>query len=93
MIGPFLAPCLRIWLFSGLDLAPWQKIDLATLTVYIYASASSESEQPNVTCIKLRWCLAVNWSHASIIPVNFRKPILYHVKAGFTCTVVILQPM
>jgi len=31
MVGPFLAPCLRIWLFSGLDLAPWQKVDLATL--------------------------------------------------------------
>jgi len=46
-----------------------------------------------IVVIKLRWCLAVNWSHASIIPVNFRKPILYHVKAGFTCTVVILQPM
>jgi len=27
----FLAPCLRIWLFSGLDLHPWQKVDLATL--------------------------------------------------------------
>jgi len=31
MVGPFLAPCLRIWLFSGQDLAPWQKVDLATL--------------------------------------------------------------
>jgi len=31
MVGPFLAPCLRIWLFSGLDLTPWQKVDLATL--------------------------------------------------------------
>jgi len=31
IIGPFLAPCLRIWLFSGLDLAPSQEIDLATL--------------------------------------------------------------
>jgi len=31
MVGPFLAPCLRIWLFSGLNLAPWQKVDLATL--------------------------------------------------------------
>jgi len=28
-----LAPCPKIWLFSGLDLAPWQKVDLATLTV------------------------------------------------------------
>jgi len=27
----FLAPCPRIWLFSGLDLAPWQNVDLATL--------------------------------------------------------------
>jgi len=27
----FLAPCLSVWLFSGLDLAPWQKVDLATL--------------------------------------------------------------
>jgi len=27
----WLAPCLRIWLFSGLDLAPWQKVVLATL--------------------------------------------------------------
>jgi len=31
MVGPFLAPCLRIWLFSGLDLAPWQKVGLASL--------------------------------------------------------------
>jgi len=28
---PFLTPFLRIWLFSGLDLAPWQEVDLATL--------------------------------------------------------------
>jgi len=27
----FLAPYLKIWLFSGLDWAPWQKVDLATL--------------------------------------------------------------
>jgi len=27
----FLAPCSRIWLFSGLNLAPWQNVDLATL--------------------------------------------------------------
>jgi len=33
MVGPILAPCLRICLFSGLDLAPWQKVDLATLYV------------------------------------------------------------
>ena len=26
-----LAPFLRIWLFSGLDLAPWQNVGLATL--------------------------------------------------------------
>jgi len=31
MVGRFLALCLRIWLFSGLGLAPWQKVDLATL--------------------------------------------------------------
>jgi len=31
MIGPFLAPCVRVWLFSGVDLAPWKKVDLATL--------------------------------------------------------------
>jgi len=31
MVGPFLTPCLRIWLFFGLDLIPWQKVDLATL--------------------------------------------------------------
>ena len=30
-VGPFLVPCLRIWLFSGLDLAPWQNAGLATL--------------------------------------------------------------
>ena len=29
----FLAPCVRVWLFSGLDLAPWQKVDLATLAM------------------------------------------------------------
>jgi len=23
--GLFLAPCLKIWLVSGQDLAPWQK--------------------------------------------------------------------
>jgi len=31
---PFLALCVRdwlFWLFSGLDLAPWQKVDMATL--------------------------------------------------------------
>jgi len=32
-LGPFLAPCLKIWLFSRLDLAPWKKVDLATLAV------------------------------------------------------------
>ena len=31
MIGRFLAPCPRIWLLFGLDLAPWQKVDLVTL--------------------------------------------------------------
>jgi len=31
-LAPFLAPYLRIWLLSGLDLAPWQKVDLATLS-------------------------------------------------------------
>jgi len=31
MVGPFLVPCLKIWLFSGLDLAPWQNVGLATL--------------------------------------------------------------
>jgi len=31
MVGRFLTPCLRIWLFSGLDLAPWQKVNLAIL--------------------------------------------------------------
>jgi len=30
MVDLFLAP-FRIWLFSGLDMAPWQKVDLATL--------------------------------------------------------------
>jgi len=28
---PFFGPCLRISLFSGLDLAPCQEVDLATL--------------------------------------------------------------
>jgi len=28
----FLATYLRIWLLTGLDLAPWQKVDLATLS-------------------------------------------------------------
>ena len=28
---PFFGPCIRIWLFSGLDLSPRQKVDLATL--------------------------------------------------------------
>jgi len=28
---PFLVPCLRIWRFSGIDLAPWQNVGLATL--------------------------------------------------------------
>jgi len=31
MVDPFLALCLRIWLFSGRDLAPWQNVCLATL--------------------------------------------------------------
>jgi len=31
MVSPFFAPCLRIWLFSALDLAPWQKVSLVTL--------------------------------------------------------------
>ena len=31
MVGSFLALCRRIWLFSGLHLAPWKKVDLATL--------------------------------------------------------------
>jgi len=31
MVGPFLAPCLRIWLFSGLDLALWQNVGLKIL--------------------------------------------------------------
>jgi len=35
MVGPFLAPCLRIWLFSGQDLAPWRKVDMATLPVSV----------------------------------------------------------
>ena len=33
MVGSFLAPCGKVWLFSGLDLALWQKVDLATLVV------------------------------------------------------------
>jgi len=28
---PFFGPCLRIWVFSGLELAPWQNAGLATL--------------------------------------------------------------
>ena len=38
MVGPFLAPCLRIRLFlglSGLHLAPWQRVNLATLHWYL----------------------------------------------------------
>jgi len=31
MVGPFLVPCHRDGLFSGLDLATWQKVELATL--------------------------------------------------------------
>jgi len=31
MVVPFLTPCLRLWLFSGLNLASWQKVDLSTL--------------------------------------------------------------
>jgi len=31
MVGPFLAPSLIIWLFSGLDFALWQNVGLATL--------------------------------------------------------------
>jgi len=31
MVGSFFGPCLGIWLFLKLDLAPWQKVDLATL--------------------------------------------------------------
>jgi len=28
---PFLAPCLKIWFFSGLDFTPGQNVGLATL--------------------------------------------------------------
>jgi len=35
MVGPFVAPCLTIWLFSGLDLAPWQNVGLAILIVVV----------------------------------------------------------
>jgi len=31
MVDPFLAPCLRIWLFFGLDLPSWQNVGLAAL--------------------------------------------------------------
>jgi len=31
MVGLFLAPCLRIWLFFGLEFAPCHKVDLSTL--------------------------------------------------------------
>jgi len=31
MVDLFLAPYLKIWLFSGLDLAPWQNVGLTTL--------------------------------------------------------------
>jgi len=37
MVGPLLAPCLRIFLFSGLHLA-WQKVDQATLCWGLVAS-------------------------------------------------------
>jgi len=39
MVGPFLAPCVRAWLFfvsSGLDLAPWQKVDLTTFLARLF---------------------------------------------------------
>ena len=44
MVDPFLAPCLRMWLFfdSFLDLAPWQKVDLSTLCSIIRWSRSSQ---------------------------------------------------
>ena len=38
MVDPFLAPCLRIWLFSGLDLTSWQNVCLATLTEVVECS-------------------------------------------------------
>jgi len=31
MVGPFLAPCLRLWIFSGLDLTPSQNVGLTIL--------------------------------------------------------------
>jgi len=31
MVDTFLTPNLTIWLISELNLAPWQKVDLATL--------------------------------------------------------------
>jgi len=31
MVSSFLAPCFRIWLFSDLDLAPCQNVNLVTL--------------------------------------------------------------
>jgi len=47
MAGTFLTPCLGIFLsfgfFSGLDLAPWQKVDLATLDL---TNVQSRGRQP-----------------------------------------------
>jgi len=51
MVGPFFDPRLRIWLFSGGNLAPLQKVDLATLQRSYYSTRTLITRYCSLQCV------------------------------------------
>jgi len=54
--GPLCQSLTLFWLFSGLDLAPWQKVDLATLFTPTKPTKCQIEEVPNMRGAKHKRC-------------------------------------